>query len=101
MKKTLQKNSKYNEYDLDGDGIVTDSELENAKAIKATEDSLRKNLAQLRMARWTLISMGVFTFAMFLIDLERVKALADISNLFYLSGAGIVGAYILWNCRIN
>ena len=94
MKKTLQKNSKYNEYDLDGDGTVTDAELENAKAIKATEDSLRKNLAQLRMARWTLISMGVFTFAMFLIDLERVKALADISNLFYLSGAGIVGAYM-------
>ena len=94
MKKTLQKNSKYNDYDLDGDGTVTDTELENAKAIKATEDSLRKNLAQLRMARWTLISMGVFTFAMFLIDLERVKALADISNLFYLSGAGIVGAYM-------
>jgi len=94
MKKTLQKNSKYNEYDLDGDGIVTDSELENAKAIKATEDSLRKNLAQLRMARWTLIAMGVFTFAMFIIDLERVKALSDISNLFYLSGAGIVGAYM-------
>jgi|TARA_R110002111_G_C5731399_1_gene348724 hypothetical protein len=94
MKKTLQKNSKYNEYDLDGDGIVTDSELENAKAIKATEDELRKHLAQLRMARWTLIAMGVFTFAMFIIDLERVKALSDISNLFYLSGAGIVGAYM-------
>ena len=29
MKKTLQKNSKYNEYDLDGDGIVTDDELES------------------------------------------------------------------------
>ncbi len=94
MKKTLQKNSKYNEYDLDGDGIVTDSELENAKAIKATEAELRKHLAQLRMARWTLIAMGVFTFAMFIIDLERVKALSDISNLFYLSGAGIVGAYM-------
>ncbi len=33
MKKTLQNNSKYNDYDLDGDGIVTDEELENAKAI--------------------------------------------------------------------
>ena len=94
MKKTLQKNSKYNDYDLDGDGTVTDAELENAKEIKATEDELRKHLAQLRMARWTLIAMGVFTFAMFLIDLERVKALSDISNLFYLSGAGIVGAYM-------
>jgi hypothetical protein len=65
MKKTLQKNSKYNDYDLDGDGTVTDAELENAKEIKATEDELRKHLAQLRMARWTLIAMGVFTFAMF------------------------------------
>ncbi len=94
MKKTLQKNSKYNDYDLDGDGIVTDEEMENAKIIKETETALRKQLAQLRMARWTLISMGVFTLAMFLIDLERVKALSDISNLFYLSGAGIVGAYM-------
>ena len=86
MKKTLQKNSKYNDYDLDGDGIVTDEELENAKIIKETETALRKQLAQLRMARWTLIAMGAFTLAMFLVEIERVKALADISNLFYLSG---------------
>ena len=94
MKKTLQNNSKYNDFDLDGDGIVTDEELETAKAMKETETLLRKQLAQLRMARATLIAMGVFTLAMFLIDVERVKALSDISNLFYLSGAGIVGAYM-------
>ena len=94
MSKKLENGSKYNEYDLDGDGIVTDEELENAKAIKETEDELRKHLAQLRMARYTLIAMGLFTLAMFIIDLERVKALSDISNLFYLSGAGIVGAYM-------
>ena len=64
------------------------------KEIKETETALRKNLAQLRMARYTLIAMGAFTFAMFFVDVERVKALADISNLFYLSGAGIVGAYM-------
>jgi hypothetical protein len=94
MSKKLENGSKYNEYDLDGDGIVTDEELENAKVIKETETLLRKQLAQLRMARATLIAMGVFTLAMFLIDVERVKALSDISNLFYLSGAGIVGAYM-------
>tara|TARA_R100001377_G_scaffold2171_1_gene1506 strand:- start:140 stop:451 length:312 start_codon:yes stop_codon:yes gene_type:complete len=94
MKKTLQNDSKYNDYDLDGDGIVTDVELENAKVMKETETLLRKQLAQLRMARATLIAMGVFTLAMFVIDIERVKALSDISNLFYLSGAGIVGAYM-------
>ena len=92
--KKLESSSKYNEYDLDGDGIVSDAEIENAKAIKETETQLRKQLAQLRMARYTLIAMGAFTPAMFIVDVERVKALADISNLFYLSGAGIVGAYM-------
>ena len=92
--KKLQVKSKYNEYDLDGDGIVSDAEIENAKAMKETETQLRKQLAQLRMARYTLIAMGAFTLAMFFVDVERVKALADISNLFYLSGAGIVGAYM-------
>ena len=80
--KKLQSSSKYNEYDLDGDGIVSDAELSNMKEIKETETALRKNLAQLRMARYTLIAMGLFTVAMFFIDIERVKALADISNLF-------------------
>ncbi len=96
IQKNLEKNSKFNEYDEDGDGIVTDEELLHLKEIKETESALRKQLAQLRMARYTLIGMGVFTAAMFLpwIPIERVKALSDVSNLFYISGAGIVGAYM-------
>ena len=93
-RKALQKSSKYEQYDIDNDGIVSDEELSHVKTIKETETALRKNLAQLRMARGTLIAMGAFTLAMFFVDVERVKALADISNLFYLSGAGIVGAYM-------
>ena len=92
--KRLQKQSIYAEYDEDGDGIVSDEELSHIKEIKQTETQLRKNLAQLRMARYTLISMGAFTVAMFFISIERVNALSDISNLFYISGAGIVGAYM-------
>jgi len=92
--KKLQPKSEYEEYDMDGDGIVTDEELEHAKEIRETERDLRKSLAQLRMARFTLIAMGAFTAAMFFIPVERVEALSDISNLFYISGAGIVGAYM-------
>ena len=92
--KKLQKESIYAEYDEDGDGVVTDEELSHMKEIKETETKLRKNLAQLRMARYTLIGMGVFTVAMFFVPIERVEALADISNLFYISGAGIVGTYM-------
>ncbi len=94
MKKGLEKNSKYNKYDINNDGVVTDEELAIATSIKETEQLLRKQLAQLRIARATLIAMGLFTVAMFFVDIERLKALADISNLFYISGAGIVGAYM-------
>lgn len=92
--KQLQKDSKYSDYDTDGDGTVTDDEIAKAKEIKKTEDEVRKHLAQLRMARYTLIAMGGFTAAMFFVPIERVEALSDISNLFYISGAGIVGAYM-------
>ena len=92
--KKLQRDSEYEKYDMDGDGVVTDDELEHAKAIQETERDLRKSLAQLRMARFTLIAMGAFTVAMFVVPIDRVEALSDISNLFYISGAGIVGAYM-------
>ena len=94
MPKKLQPKSQYAEYDTDGDGIVSDEELSHVKEIKQTEDATRKNLAQLRMARFSLIAMGAFTLAMFFIPLERVTALSDISNLFHLTGGGIVAAYM-------
>ena len=92
--KKFERDSKFaSDWDLDGDGLVSDAEVESSKQIKQTETDSR-HLAQLRMARFTLAAMGAFTLAMFFIPLERVEALADISNLFYISGAGIVGAYM-------
>ena len=88
--KKLQKNSKLNPLDRNQDGIVDDHELEVAQ----TQTELRKHLAQLRMARYTLIAMGVFTTAMFFVPIERVNALADISNLFYITGGGVVSVYM-------
>ena len=90
MQKKLQKNSKLNPLDKNQDGIIDDHELEVAE----TETKLRKHLAQLRMARYSLIAMGAFTLAMFFVPIERVNALADISNLFYLTGGGIVSVYM-------
>lgn len=94
MVKKFEKDTKYSEYDLDGDGTITDEELEAARQIKEEEAQLRKLRAQRRMATWTLAAMAAFTLAMFFIPLERVAALSDISNLFYIAGAGIVGAFM-------
>jgi|TARA_R100001086_G_scaffold239272_1_gene164568 hypothetical protein len=90
MQKKLQENSKLNPMDRNQDGIVDDHELEVAQI----EHDLRKQRAQRRMATASLVAMGLFTGAMFFVDLSRVKALSDISNLFYITGGGIVAAYM-------
>ena len=92
--KKLQEKSVFADYDENHDGIVSDDELSHVKQIKETESKLRKQIAQLRMARYTLIGMGVFTAAMFFMPIDKIKALSDISNLLYISGAGIVGTYM-------
>ena len=94
MGKKLQPSSPYDKYDINNDGVVIDDEFAHMAEIKRLEHDLRKQRAQRRMATASLIAMGSFTAAMFVVDIERVQALADISNLFYISGAGIVGAYM-------
>ena len=92
--KKLQQTSKYSSYDTNNDGVVSDEEFSHMAEIKRLEHDLRKQRAQRRMATASLIAMASFTIAMFFVDLERVKALSDISNLFYLTGGGIVAAYM-------
>jgi len=92
--KRLQKSSQYDKYDIDGDGVITDEEFSHMAEIKKLEHDLRKQRAQRRMATASLVAMAAFTGAMFFVDLDRVKALADISNLFYIAGGGIVAAYM-------
>ena len=101
MSKKLEKSSKYEKYDIDGDGVVLDAELAHVADIQKLEHNLRKQRAQRRMATACLVAMGVFTFAMFFVDISRVKALADISNLFYITGGGIVSVYMGASAYMN
>ena len=94
MPKKLEKSSQYEKYDTNNDGIVSDEEFAHMADIKKLEHDLRKQRAQRRMATASLVAMATFTIAMFLLDIERVKALADISNLFYITGGGIVSVYM-------
>ena len=94
MPKKLEKSSQYEKYDTNNDGIVSDEEFAHMADIKKLEHDLRKQRAQRRMATASLVAMATFTIAMCLVDIERVKALADISNLFYITGGGIVSVYM-------
>ena len=90
--KKLQKDSKHNELDLDGDGIVSDAELAAVEALEKHE----KADAQRRMAWVAMLSMIFFTLAVFLpiFPDARIKALSDLFGLFYIGQAGVVGAYM-------
>ena len=90
--KKLEPRSSYNDLDLNKDGIVDDSELAVTEALERHE----KADAQRRMAWVAMISMLVFTIAVFLpiFPDSRIKALADLFGLFYIGQAGVVGAYM-------
>ena len=95
VKKSLQPGSKYNEYDLDGDGIVSDDELTKSKEMLELELREEKAEAQKKMAWIAMVSMLIFTVVLFtpMMSDERVTALADLLGLFYIAQAGVVGAY--------
>ena len=94
--KKLCVDSRYNRYDTDYDGTVDDDEIDNAQEMLELELREEKADAHRRMAWMAMISMIVFTVALFLpvVSESRVSALADLLGLFYIAQAGVVGAYM-------
>ena len=94
--KKLEPSSKLDDYDFNNDGVVSDAEIERAKEIREFEDRSRKHLAQLRLARYSLIGMGVYTIMLFMpfVPDSRIKLLSEISPLLFVSLSGVVGAYM-------
>ena len=93
--KTLQSDSKFDKFDADGDGIVTDDELAQAERIIQIENADKKE-DQLRLMAWVaMLSMVVFTIVLFLpiIDTDRVAALDNLLQMFYIAQAGVVATF--------
>ena len=93
--KKLQRTSKYAKYDLDGDGEVTDEELERHQQLVELELREEKADSQRNMAWVAMISMVLFSVFLMLPIMpdSRVKALSDLLGLFYIAQASIVAAY--------
>jgi len=93
--KTLQSGSKFDKFDADDDGIVTDDELAQAERIIQIENADKKE-DQLRLMAWVaMLSMVVFTIVLFLpiIDTDRVAALDNLLQMFYIAQAGVVATF--------
>lgn len=95
MAKKLQDNSQYNQYDVDGDGIVSDEEIARAERLAELENKDRKE-DQLRQMAWVAMgSMVLFTIALFLpfLSVERLTALDNLLSMFYIAQAGVVATF--------
>jgi hypothetical protein len=93
--KKLQNRSKYNKYDVSGDGVVSDSELELVKGIQEMEAKEAKADAQRGMSWVALSGMVIYTGLLFspIIPIERVNALGDLLGLYYIGQASVIGFY--------
>tara|TARA_B100001057_G_scaffold130539_1_gene129590 strand:- start:685 stop:1011 length:327 start_codon:yes stop_codon:yes gene_type:complete len=95
--KKLQPGSDYNKYDIDGDGIVTDEELEIDERLMRLENEDKRQDAQRNMAWFALAGMLLYpsgvVIALWLGLDQAAKILGDMAAVYYVSVAAIVAAY--------
>jgi hypothetical protein len=103
MQKQLEKGSKFNQYDVDGDGVVTDEEMAQAERIIQIENADKKE-DQLRQMAWVaMLSMVFFTVALFLpvLSIDRLAALDNLLSMFYIAQAGVVATFFGSSAYMN
>ena len=97
-KKTLREQN-----DMDGDGKVTREEIMRHERMVRLENQDQKE-DQLRKMSWVaMLSMIIFTIALFLpfIDNERIEALDSILQMFYIAQSGVVATFFGTTAYMN
>ncbi len=106
--KKLEPGSDYNQYDTDGDGVVTDDELETSKELQELKISNERAQAQRSMswfALWVMLlypSLGVASSCAGLV--QAASILGDMASVYFVSVAGILAAFFgaqAWSNRGN
>jgi hypothetical protein len=82
--------------DFNMDGVTSHEELLTLKELEELEMLDRKQSAQKKMAWVSICAMVGVTVLLFspIISIERIDALSDLLGLFYISQAGVVGAFM-------
>ena len=91
--KKLESGSKYEHFDKDGDGVVTDDELQKSKDITELELREEKADSQKRMAWVAMLSMIAYPLLSLIIPEERLDTWSAMSDMIFLSQASVIGLY--------
>jgi hypothetical protein len=92
MVKKLQEDSKFNQFDTDGDGIVTDEELARSERMIQIENN-DKMQDQQRMMAWVAMWSTIVAVAALLspfVGIERMNSASGFLNTFLVAQTGIV-----------
>lgn len=96
MTKALEKDSKYNQFDVDGDGIVTDDELNRSERMLQIEN-MDKLADQQRVMAWVAMFMPfaiILVMSAPFIELDKVAALMGLATTFCAAMGTIVVAFM-------
>ena len=108
--KKLEKDSKYAIYDVDGDGVVTDEELEMDRKLLELEDlksdmenedkkqDAQRNMAWFALAGMLLYPSLVVISVMIGLD-QAAQILGDMAAVYFVSVAAIVAAFVCRRCK--
>tara|TARA_B100000029_G_C17322039_1_gene868496 strand:+ start:359 stop:691 length:333 start_codon:yes stop_codon:yes gene_type:complete len=96
VQKKLQKDSNYNDLDVNKDGIISDEEIESWQLKEEVERANRKQRQQRYMAWTAMASMVAFTAVILspLIPDSKLELMATLLSTFYIAQAGVVGAFM-------
>ena len=94
--KRLEPNSVLDEADLDGDGTVTNGEINRHEKLLRIDNWDKQQDQQRHMAWVAMGSMVVLTVMMLLpiISTERVEAINGLMTMFYTAQAAVVAAFM-------
>ena len=95
--KKLEKDSQYAKYDVDGDGVVTDEELDLDERMMRLENEDKKADAQRNMACYALAGMLLYPVCVIVAVVfgieQAAKILGDMAGVYFIAVAGIVAAF--------
>ena len=95
--KKLEKDSQYAKYDVDGDGVVTDEELDLDERMMRLENEDKKADAQRNMAWFALAGMLLYPACVVISVIfgieSAAKILGDMAGVYFIAVAGIVAAF--------
>ena len=96
MTKKFQSDSKYAVADSDGDGVITDEEMDRHAMWVRLENEDKQADTQRMMALTSMIVsiVGVALLLLPIISLDRMESVSPVLSTFLIANTGIVAAYI-------